>query len=209
MKGLFWLESTINFFWGNINLGNEDIIVVEGIEYMVKMEMKIIMKWKLCIFVYLNYWLSSKLFAYLSFGRKWYGKEVCEVLVNNEKFCYISWNLAAKFIFTYMYFIYMYKFYSQKTFFSPLNMLIKIVYVCVRMLSCVLLFVTPWAVVCQAALSMKFSRQEYWSGLPFPPPGTLPNPWIEHACLVSAGSSALQADCSPCTVITLIKIMWL
>ena len=98
---------------------------------MVKMEMKIIMKWKLCIFVYLNYWLSSKLFAYLSFGRKWYGKEVCEVLVNNEKFCYISWNLAAKFIFTYMYFIYMYKFYSQKTFFSPLNMLIKIVYVCV------------------------------------------------------------------------------
>ena len=33
---------------------------------------------------------------------------------------------------------------------------------------------TPWTVVCQAPLSMKFSRQEYWSGLPFPSPGDLP-----------------------------------
>ena len=37
----------------------------------------------------------------------------------------------------------------------------------------------PWAVACQAPLSMKFSRQEYWSELSFPPPGDLPDPGIE------------------------------
>ena len=40
-------------------------------------------------------------------------------------------------------------------------------------------FATPWTVACQAPLSMGFSRQEYWSGLSFPSPGDLPNPWIE------------------------------
>ena len=47
---------------------------------------------------------------------------------------------------------------------------------------------TPWTVTCQAPLSMGFSRQEHWSGLPFPSPGDLPDPGIEH------GSPALQAD---------------
>ena len=41
------------------------------------------------------------------------------------------------------------------------------------------LFVTPWTVAYQAPLSMGFSRQEYWSGLPFPSPGDLPDPGIE------------------------------
>ena len=41
------------------------------------------------------------------------------------------------------------------------------------------LFATPWTVACQAPLSMIFSRQEHWSGLPFPPPGELPNPGIK------------------------------
>ena len=41
------------------------------------------------------------------------------------------------------------------------------------------LFVTLWTVVCQAPLSMGFSRQEYWSGLPFLSPGDLPDPGIE------------------------------
>ena len=41
------------------------------------------------------------------------------------------------------------------------------------------LFVTLWTIVCQSPLSMGFSRQEYWSGLPFPPLGNLPNPGIE------------------------------
>ena len=46
-------------------------------------------------------------------------------------------------------------------------------------LSCVLLFVTTWIVAHQAPVSMEFSRQGYWSGLPFPPPGDLPDPGIE------------------------------
>ena len=50
---------------------------------------------------------------------------------------------------------------------------------------------TPWTVAYQAPLSMEFSRQEYWSGLPFPSPGDLPNPGIEP------GSPALQADALP------------
>ena len=50
---------------------------------------------------------------------------------------------------------------------------------------------TLWTAACQAPLSMGFSRQEYWSGLPFPSPGDLPNPGIKP------GSPALQADSSP------------
>ena len=53
---------------------------------------------------------------------------------------------------------------------------------------CVQLFVNLWTVACQAALSMGFSRQEYWSGLSCPPPGDLPNPGTE---LISLMSSAL------------------
>ena len=49
----------------------------------------------------------------------------------------------------------------------------------VKLLSCVQFFVTPWTVAYQDTLSMGFSRQEYWSGLPFPPPGDLPDPGIE------------------------------
>ena len=55
----------------------------------------------------------------------------------------------------------------------------------VKWLSCVRLFATPWIVAYQAPLSMGFSRQEYWSGLPFPSPGELPDPGIK------AGSPAL------------------
>ena len=47
------------------------------------------------------------------------------------------------------------------------------------MLSHVWLFAISWTVACQVPLSMGFPRQEYWSGLPFPPPGDLPNPGIE------------------------------
>ena len=44
---------------------------------------------------------------------------------------------------------------------------------------------TPWTAAHQAPLPMEFSRQEYWSGLPFPPPRDLSNPGIEHASLAS------------------------
>ena len=46
------------------------------------------------------------------------------------------------------------------------------------------LFVTPGTVACQAPLSMEYSRQENWNGLPFPSPGDLPNPRIESVSLV-------------------------
>ena len=61
----------------------------------------------------------------------------------------------------------------------------------VKSLSRVRLFVIPWTVVYQASLSMGFSRQEYWSGLPFPSPGDLPDPGIKPR------SPALQADALP------------
>ena len=62
-----------------------------------------------------------------------------------------------------------------------------VIYVCVSR-SVMSNSATPWTVVCQAPLSMEFFRQEYWSGLPFPSPGNLPDPEIEP------GSPALQAD---------------
>ena len=52
-------------------------------------------------------------------------------------------------------------------------------------------FATPWTVAHKAPQSMEFSRQEYWSGLPFPSPGDLPNPGMEP------GSPTLQADSLP------------
>ena len=58
----------------------------------------------------------------------------------------------------------------------------------VKSLSRVRLFATPRTVAYQAPPSMGFSRQAYWSGLPFPPPGDLPDPGIEPR------SPALQAD---------------
>ena len=64
-------------------------------------------------------------------------------------------------------------------------------YVKVKSLSHVRLFVTPWTIAYQAPPSMGFSRQECWSGLPFPSPGDLPDPGIEPR------SPSLQADTLP------------
>ena len=58
--------------------------------------------------------------------------------------------------------------------------------VCVCVLSRIWLFVAPWTVARQALLSMKFPRQEDWSGLSFPTPGNLPDPGIEPKCLASS-----------------------
>ena len=60
-----------------------------------------------------------------------------------------------------------------------------------KTLSHVGVFETPWTVAYQAPLPMGFSRQEYWSGLPFPSPGDLLNPGIEP------GSPTLQTDALP------------
>ena len=61
----------------------------------------------------------------------------------------------------------------------------------VKSLSRVQLFVTPWTIADQAPLSMEFSRQEYWSGLPFPSPTDLPNPGIK------SGSPVLRVNSLP------------
>ena len=58
----------------------------------------------------------------------------------------------------------------------------------VKSLSLVQVFATPWIVAYEVPASMEFSKQEYWSGLPFPSSGDLPNPGMEP------GSPALQAD---------------
>ena len=60
-----------------------------------------------------------------------------------------------------------------------------------KLLSHVQIFATPWTVAYQAPQSMEFSRQEYWSGLPFPSPGDLPNSEIQPR------SPALPANCLP------------
>ena len=70
-----------------------------------------------------------------------------------------------------------------------------------RVLSRVQLFVIPWTVAYQAPLSMGFSRQEYWSGLPFLSLGDLPNPGIET---VSLASPALAIDSLPLNIQHLI-----
>ena len=59
--------------------------------------------------------------------------------------------------------------------------------VCIQLPCHVQLFSTPWSVVCQAPLSMGFSREEYWSGLQFPSPGDLPNLGIEPVSPALAG----------------------
>ena len=61
----------------------------------------------------------------------------------------------------------------------------------VKLLSRVRLIVTPWTVPYQVPPSMEFSRQEYWSGLSFPPPGDLPNAGMEPQ------SPAMKADSLP------------
>ena len=61
---------------------------------------------------------------------------------------------------------------------------------------------TPWTVARHAPLCMEFSKQEYWSGLPYLPPGDLPKPGIE---ILSPVSPALQADSLPLRHSAIIK----
>ena len=61
----------------------------------------------------------------------------------------------------------------------------QVLCVCAQSLSCVRVFSTSWRVARQAPVSMRFPRQEYWSGLPFPSPGNLPNPGMDPTSLAS------------------------
>ena len=58
---------------------------------------------------------------------------------------------------------------------------------CAQLLRCILLLVTPWTVAYQSSLSVGFFREEYRCGLPFPPPGDLPDPGTESASPALAG----------------------
>ena len=66
-----------------------------------------------------------------------------------------------------------------------------------KLLSRVQLFVTSWTIVCQASLSTGFSRQESWSGLPFPPPGDVSYPGIEPMFLVAPALQTASVLLSP------------
>ena len=79
------------------------------------------------------------------------------------------------------------------------------IYQC-QLLSCVQLFATPWTIAHQAPLSMEFSRQEYWNGLPFPPPGDLPDPGVEPRSLALQTDSLLSEPPGKHTSIRLTKI---
>ena len=79
---------------------------------------------------------------------------------------------------------------KKKTVFHT-DLFLRYTYLHVKSLRHVRLFGTLWTIVSPAPLSMKFPRQEYWSGLPFPSPGDVPDLRIEP------GSPALQADSLP------------
>jgi len=64
------------------------------------------------------------------------------------------------------------------------NFVVAVVF---QLLSCVWIFATPWTEAHQAPLSLGFPRQEYWSGLPFPSPGDLPDPGVESRSPSLAG----------------------
>ena len=66
---------------------------------------------------------------------------------------------------------------------------------CAQSLSHVWLLVTPWTVACQSPLSLEFSRQEYWSGLPFPPPGS-GGGLVTKSCLTLAVSWTVPCQAS-------------
>ena len=75
-------------------------------------------------------------------------------------------------------------------------------------LSCVQLFAIPWTVALQAPLFMEFSRQEYWSGLPFPTPEDLPDPGTEPESLASL-ASALPTCCQSISLIQMCILLTL
>ena len=101
-----------------------------------------------------------------------------------ESICFIIWNYSVRKMCPFPL-----KYLSIQSF-TYISMNSYMFILCAYVLSCVRLFATWGIVACQASLSMEFSRQEYWSGFPFPSPGALPNPGIKP------GSPALQEDSS-------------
>ena len=98
------------------------------------------------------------------------------MIIPSSKGGYVGWNNALH-----------YRVLSYKNIFNKCT---RIDILC-QSLCHVRLFATPWTTACQASLSIEFSRQEYWSGLPFPPPEELRNPGIEPQSPLSQADSSL------------------
>ena len=75
-----------------------------------------------------------------------------------------------------------------------------------KSLSRVRLFVTPWTVAYQDPPSMGFSRQEHWTGLPFPSPGDLPNPGIKPGSPALQGGALLSEPLEDVIVYATLKV---
>ena len=87
---------------------------------------------------------------------------------------------------------------NYRSFKKQESILLRCLCVCVKSLSHVQFFATPWTVAHQAYLSMEFFRQEYWNGLPFPSPEEFPNPGIKPWSPASqAGSLPFELQESP------------
>ena len=119
-------------------------------------------------------------------------------LLLDENSVSLIMNNCCKYLHTYEFFsfwIFMFPQF-QDTHFLPLLYIRVYFGIGTQSLSCIWLCATSWTVAHQASLSLsvEFSRQDYWSGLSFPPPGDLPNPGIKPA---SPGSPILQADVLP------------
>ena len=78
--------------------------------------------------------------------------------------------------------------------------------VCVESPSCVQLFATSWTVAWQAPLSMGFSRQKDWSGLPFPSPEALPDPGVVRSPALQADSAPSEPPGEPC--LDIFPVIW-
>ena len=78
--------------------------------------------------------------------------------------------------------------------------LFSFIFMCMLSHCCAQLFVAPWTIACQAPLSMGFSRQEYWGGLPFPTPGDLPDSGIEPTSLASPALAGKFFTTVPCWI---------
>ena len=88
------------------------------------------------------------------------------------------------------------------------NFTIQPLYSEVKLLSRVQLFVTPWTVAYQGPPSTGFSRQEYWSGLPFPSPGHLPDPGIKpRSPTFQADTLTSEPPGNLCTVLSVYLIL--
>ena len=140
------------------------------------------------LFIYIEYWIGRVFFLPYF---KYIMPQPSVFHVSDEKWDVNLIKDLCAWCFVSCFFLAIFKTLSL-SFDSLIIMCLGVYPVCVcSSLSHVQLFERPWTVAYKAPLPMEFSRQEYWSGLPCPPPGDLPNPGIEPR------SPVLQTDSLP------------